>query len=1021
MKLLNYEMLVQSLFLDIKKKNEICFLFGSAISLPDEGIGIPSVDGMVELIKEYLYKLEIHDGFNQYISQSDSSGIYQSAFEYLLGVGSQDDVREILSTAVNQAKDKNGDWKFPKTIVDLASLIKRESFNIKNILTTNFDPLIEEALSDGPYNIQRFELTEDIHFDTSISHNQKQLNIIHLHGFWEGDTMHTPSQLSAIREETSRCLKRILTRSKLYVIGYGGWDDIINQILCELVNEKKSNYEIRWAFYSNDEESINLKNKKLFDNLNPALPSSRFNSYIGVNCNNLFSDVYKRTYSTALNIKNDFSQKKEKSNNGIIDLSEVYKPQNKHQSIKLKDFPNIPDPSHDFIRLSEQGKASDLLKADGSFTLISGWGYGKMEFIASFIKDDYSNYKYYRVDFSGVSTLIEAESQFIKDIGIDFTTFITISPEEQTSIILFDNIIEIENTVQSYLDNIISIIKDYNSNVKAVFISPRNIGLQNHFLYLPPLNLADTGEYLKSSTNSSITIDDLELIHRNSSGLPSKLDKIKEFLSFTSISHVLSASSDEITPEIGLLTDSIPKYLLDKIIELSKSESNENKRIFQLLQIFCILECGEEPKNITQAYYNNKFRLTDFSRLINMGLIYPITIRDLKDFKINKINPVVKDYVRNTIDTDTYIQLRKIAIKLVLGDIWSNHHVTISRKTLLLLDNNDVQPGNAHHLLLSVLGSPHKELESVDIYIKAAVSYAYYLERNCRYKELVSFVNEAIKILEINKDINYYRMMYFVAEGMRMLDRNDESIGILENVADELNSNNYTFNKELQEQITASLILCYSKSDIEKAYNLAEITKKESPKNSYIRFLCESVLAKKLPKNERIRNLNRLEKKARNSNETVIANNISLDLSSLNPSEKDRHINTVLSSEKSTYTRVRALLKKYEGVLFGESIGKVTGKDIINLSDCYKYLFIQRMDNMFDKCHSLLWTGLLIDNKLDELFDIFLTSSLVWRINGQKDKELEYSKKIRTLLNNKSETHILYIQYIDKRCLILSQ
>lgn len=1021
MKLLSYEMLVQSLSLDIKKKNEICFLFGSAISLSDKGIGIPSVDGMVELIKEYLNKLDMLDGFNEYISKGKSSEIYQSAFEYLLGIGSQEDVREILSTAVNQAKDENGGWKFPKTIVDLASLIKRESFNIKNILTTNFDPLIEESLSDGPYNIQRFELTEDMHFDTSTSHNQKQLNIIHLHGFWEGDTMHTPSQLSAIREETSRSLKRILAKSKLYVIGYGGWDDIINQILCELVNEKKSKYEVRWAFYSDNESIINSQNKKLFDNLNPSLPGSRFNSYLGVNCKDLFSDVYNKVYSTSINLKDDNLKVEGINDNGIIELSEIYHPQKKHQSIILKEFPNTPDPSHDVIRLSEQGKASDHLKADGSFTLISGWGYGKMEFIASFIKDDYPNNKYYRADFSSVTTLIEAENQFIKDIGVDFTTFIAVAPEEQTSIILFDNIIEIKNEVQSYFNSIIEIIKDYNHNVKAVFLSPRKTGFQNHSVYLSPLNLADTGEYLKTTATASMTIDDLELIHRNSSGLPSKLDKIKEFLSFTTISHVLSASNEEFSHEISFLTDSIPKYLLDKIVELSKSESDENKRIFQLLQIFCILECGEEPRNITQAYNKYKFKLTDFSRLINMGLIYPITIRDLKDFKINKINPVVKDYVRNTIDEGTYTQLRKIAIRFVLGDIWSNHHVTISRTTLLLLDNNDVQPGNAHLLLLSALDGPHKEHEHFEIYIKAAVSYSYYLERKCRYKELVSFASEAIKIIEVDKNINYYRMLYFIAEGMRMLDRNEESIKALEHAIDGLRSNSSVYNKELHRQVLASLMLSYAKSDIDKAYKLAEITKKESPKNSYIRFLCESILTRKLSKQERIKSLNRIEKKARNNNETVIANNISLDLASLNPSEKDRYIDNVLSTEKSTYTKVRALLKKYEGLLLYTNNEKISGKDIINLTDCYRYLFIQRMDNMFDTCHSLLWTGLLIDNKLDELFDILLTSSLIWRVNGQKDKELEYSGKIRNLLTDNGEGNILYLQYIDRRCLMLSK
>ena len=42
--------------MDIRKGTEVCFLFGSAISLPDSGMGMPSVDEMVDIIIDYLTK-----------------------------------------------------------------------------------------------------------------------------------------------------------------------------------------------------------------------------------------------------------------------------------------------------------------------------------------------------------------------------------------------------------------------------------------------------------------------------------------------------------------------------------------------------------------------------------------------------------------------------------------------------------------------------------------------------------------------------------------------------------------------------------------------------------------------------------------------------------------------------------------------------------------------------------------------------------------------------------------------------
>ena len=109
---------------------------------------------------------------------------------------------------------------------------------------------------------------------------------------------------------------------------------------------------------------------------------------------------------------------------------------------------------------------------------------------------------------------------------------------------------------------------------------------------------------------------------------------------------------------------------------------------------------------------------------------------------------------------------------------------------------------------------------------------------------------------------------------------------------------------------------------------MAEKIKKASEKNSYRRFLAESILAEKLTGTEKVDKLKRLEKKARNHNEIIIANNISLDIAALDSTSTDRYINTVLSSESSDYTRVRAILKKSEGLLSNSATTRITSKDI---------------------------------------------------------------------------------------------
>lgn len=1018
MKLHSYDLLISSLSMDIRKGNEVCFLFGSAISLPDNGIGIPSVDEMVDIIANYLYELG-DDGLETHLKDHSGSSRYQAAFEYLLAVGTQDDVREIMKIAVDRARDTAGKLIIPKTIRDFTSLVGSGALRVRNILTTNFDPLIEESLSTSKFDINRIELTDDLTFDSSKSHNNERINVIHLHGYYEGDTLHTPDQLTAHRDESIACLKSIFSRSKLYIIGYGGWDDIINQTLMEMVNEKKGKYEFRWAFYSDDEQYINESNDDFFSRLQPAQILSRFNAYKNVDCRKVFEDVNRKAHSINLIMSEQDVKDVPVESTQLITLADIYNPPKKTNIIKLKTFPLAFSPSHEMIRLSEQESAREHLRVDGSVMLISGIGYGKLEFTSSFLRDDYPEYEAYRLDCSGLNNREEAKDRFLSDIGVDFTTLVASHETDKISVILFDNIIELNAEMLGYFNEIISILKDYGGGLKGIFYTNRKLNLSNKSIELHPLNLADINEYVRRDVNYPLTTEELERISRRSSGLPGKLDTLKDYFSISTVSHVLNTPSQGMDSESTLLTDSIPKHLVDLITELSKAESEENRRVYALLQVLCVIEFGETPENIMRQFRNYKFRLDDFLRLVNNGLIHSVTIADLRDFKVNRVNPIIKDFVKSKIDKDTLASIRQNAIKMVSGDIWSNRHVTVSRTTRVLFNNIDFQPGNAH-LLISDSLKTATDTQELNVYCDAAVSYAYFLERKCRYKEVVSFVNEVFPWFS-DQNLSHFRLVKYLSESMRMLGRSEDAIELLEKTLEYYNENNKVYNRSVHESMTSTLLLAYSECNQEKAFVMAEKVKKNSEKNSYRRFLAESILAEKIGGSEKVEKLRKLEIKARNYNEITIANNISLDLAALDPVSTDRYINAVLNSEKSDYTWVRAILKKMEGLLSDPQNIRITSKDIINLSECYKYLFIQRIDGLFNRCHALLWKALLIESRFDELFEVFLSSSLVWRISGHTDKEQTYSKKIIDVLDVHAKTYPVYIAYLYRRSSVLSQ
>ncbi|RAH27274.1 hypothetical protein DOT37_20815 [Pantoea agglomerans] len=232
-----------------------------------------------------------------------------------------------------------------------------------------------------------------------------------------------------------------------------------------------------------------------------------------------------------------------------------------------------------------------------------------------------------------------------------------------------------------------------------------------------------------------------------------------------------------------------------------------------------------------------------------------------------------------------------------------------------------------------------------------------------------------------------------MTESMRMLDKEVEVISILEEEMSSFTTESKFYTKALYESMSSTLLLSYSKAGKVKAYSMAEILRKTSEKNTHKRFLCDTILVGKFDKNEKSGKLKRIEKNARNYKFVTLANNICLDLAVIDPVNSKGYISTVLNSEKSNYTKVRAMLGKVEGQLSESNPSSISSKDIISLTNCYRYLFIQRIDGLFNRCHDLLWKIFSSENKTDDLFDIYVSSSLVWRVSGRQDQEVLCLKK----------------------------
>lgn len=105
------------------------------------------------------------------------------------------------------------------------------------VLTTNFDPLIEVAMTHArtPW------VATALHEDGSLQYTRGSgPHVVHLHGhWWNSDTLHTEVQLTNERKLLHASLLEYLKKSTLVVIGYGGWKDVLTRTLERLDDGEK--------------------------------------------------------------------------------------------------------------------------------------------------------------------------------------------------------------------------------------------------------------------------------------------------------------------------------------------------------------------------------------------------------------------------------------------------------------------------------------------------------------------------------------------------------------------------------------------------------------------------------------------------------------------------------------------------------------------------------------------------------------------------------------------------------------
>ena len=249
-------------------------IVGSAISMPL----ISGVGGMIDRVRQALSSER--QAAKLATALADAENPYQAAFGRLITVHGMDAANAVIQDAVLDARlrkdgaaDRETDqdfagWQLTPGVEALGRWVAKRNDEV-TILTTNFDPLIESAIRQAGGQCYSSVLQVDGGLDAAHGIGA---HVVHVHGYWLGDTLHTATQLTAGRPRLHQSLQTACRGRPVTVLGYGGWDDAISKALWQLAYDTQAGTDVLWTFYEDDTAAVEARYFHVFRGLQAIVP-----------------------------------------------------------------------------------------------------------------------------------------------------------------------------------------------------------------------------------------------------------------------------------------------------------------------------------------------------------------------------------------------------------------------------------------------------------------------------------------------------------------------------------------------------------------------------------------------------------------------------------------------------------------------------------------------------------------------------------------------------------------------------
>lgn len=657
------------------------------------------------------------------------------------------------------------------------------------------------------------------------------------------------------------------------------------------------------------------------------------------------------------------------------------------------------------VRRVEQDACVAALQEGKIAWVVSDWGMGEDGFVSSICgRLELARDRVYLIDFHDYNNTDTFFEGLRAKLAATFEQMCDALAEAGPCILLLDDIdVGSSDDIEKALEYTVTPVKDFATEAYILLRSrrrPKSISVP--IIELKALDEPDVATYARESELGGerfAKADAVSKLLRHTDGVPARLDDALRDLEIVSLGDLLLANPDL---RDAVLPPSTPTALIATVAELANSGDRSETRAYNLLLALSGLPQGEQLARIARFLGPHPFSTSHARALVERSLVNTVTITALEGMPGDNIQKAlivprpVREYIRSLMNEETLKSFDRKALNLYFGENWISGDIrnspTGGRVRKALCDTYEINNASA-----LILRSTHRSLPDgnkidTERLVRLAISFIKILHGGHHYRAAASLSEDFIPLLEqfgnFDHEVNVIR--YNLARSLRMLGRAADARAEFEQL--DLN----TLSKSQRQYAELGLALSLQKlkdykGSASAAHRVIEINNK-----SEAALHAQAIIAEQIENSDqRKAELQRLLATALKNNYTVLANNIRLTLAN---EEKDNEVASgllrdVYSTIQSPdfYNSVRAILALSERKSQSSGLSEADRSRLIN---AYHFLYSERLFNLFDRCHDVLWNEFERSGQTANLLNLFRHSSFIWRLNRQESTEARYLAKL---------------------------